>query len=61
MWNMAASIPMSPAQVAEYLQWNRKTVYRKLKSGELKGKRLSGKCWRIMSSDLYAFVNRGTA
>jgi excisionase family DNA binding protein len=61
MWDMAASIPMSPAQVAEYLQLDRKTVYRKLKSGELRGKRLSGKCWRIMSSDLYAFMQRNGA
>jgi len=61
MWDMAASIPMSPAQVAEYLQLDRKTVYRKLKSGELRGKKLSGKCWRIMFSDLYAFMQRNGA
>jgi len=49
---------MSPAQVAEYLQLDRKTIYRWLKSGKLKGKRLSDKCWRIMSSDLYSFMQR---
>jgi excisionase family DNA binding protein len=55
---MTASAPMSPAQVAEYLQLDRKTIYRWLKSGKLKGKRLSDKCWRIMSSDLYSFMQR---
>lgn len=51
--------PMSPSQVAEYLQLSLKTVYRHLKSGALRGTRLSDKCWRIMSSDLYVFMQRG--
>jgi excisionase family DNA binding protein len=51
--------PMSPAQVAEYLQLNVKTIYRHLKAGTLHGMRLSDKCWRIAASDVYVFMQRG--
>jgi excisionase family DNA binding protein len=53
---MATNVPMSPAQVAEYLQLDVRTVYGYLRSGRLVGKRLGDRCWRVMSSDLYQFL-----
>jgi excisionase family DNA binding protein len=52
------NIPMSPAQVAEYLQLDRKTVYRYLNSGKLRGLRVGDRSWRIMWSDVYAYLHR---
>lgn len=42
---------LTPDQVAEKLQLDRRTVYNKLKSGELKGTKV-GDSWRIKSEDL---------
>lgn len=47
----STSTYMTPEQVAETLQIDRRTVYNKLKSGELKGTKL-GDSWRIKSEDL---------
>lgn len=51
--------PMSPEQVADYLQLDKATIYRWLRGGKLGGKKLSDKCWRIMPSDVYELLRRG--
>ena len=51
--------PMSPEQVAGYLQLDVATIYRWLRRGKLGGKKLSDKCWRIMPSDVFALLQRG--
>ena len=47
---------MTPEQVAERLQMGTETVYRYLRSGKLRGRRISHKAWRIAVIDLASFL-----
>ena len=47
----------SPEQVADTLQLAVKTVYRWLRSGKLRGTRISHKAWRISQHDLHSFIH----
>ena len=49
---------LTPEQVAEKLQVTVETVYRWLRSGKLKGHRLSRKAIRVIESDLTKFVEK---
>jgi excisionase family DNA binding protein len=57
---MADSIDvyMTPEQVAEKLQLAVETVYRWLRSGKLRGSRISQKAWRVTEEDLRSFMKK---
>lgn len=46
----------TPQQIAEMLQIDIRTVYRKLRGGELKGIKLSHRTWRVRGKDLEAYL-----
>ena len=48
---------LTPAQVAERCQLDRETIYRYLLSGKLRGVKISSKCWRVLESNVDAFLN----
>jgi excisionase family DNA binding protein len=50
---------MSPRDIAERLQVNVAVVYGLLKSGKLKGRRMSGR-WRISEPQLAAYLDSQT-
>lgn len=50
---------LTPEQVADRLQVVVETVYRWLRSGKLRGSRLSRKVWRVAESDLNDFMKAG--
>ena len=52
---MTVPVLYTPEQVAEKLQATRRTVYRWLVSGALRGMR-AGEGWRIAEADLMAFL-----
>jgi len=47
---------LTPEQVADRLQMGTETVYRYLRSGKLRGRRISHKAWRIAEIDLASFM-----
>ncbi len=47
---------MTPEQVAEKLQLAVETVYRWLRSGKLRGSRMSPKAWRVAEHDVRSFM-----
>jgi excisionase family DNA binding protein len=47
---------LTPEQVAERLQLGTETVYRYLRTGKLRGRRISHKAWRIAEIDLASFM-----
>lgn len=47
---------LTPEQVAERLQMGTETVYRYLRAGKLRGRRISHKAWRIGEIDLASFM-----
>ena len=47
---------MTPEQVADRLQLAVETVYRWLRSGKLRGSRMSQKAWRVADEDLRSFM-----
>jgi excisionase family DNA binding protein len=49
---------LTPEQVAEKLQLAVETVYRWLRSGKLRGSRMSPKAWRIADLDVRSFMTR---
>jgi excisionase family DNA binding protein len=49
---------MIPEQIADKLQVGTATIYRWLRSGKLKGVRISTKAWRISERDFESFLNR---
>lgn len=51
---------LTPEQVAEKLQLGVETVYRYLRSGKLRGARISAKAWRVSDHDVRSFVTRQT-
>lgn len=53
-----ADIYLTPEQVAESLQLGVETVYRWLRSGKLRGSRISQKAWRVEERDLRSFVRK---
>lgn len=53
-----ADIYLTPEQVAERLQLGVETVYRWLRSGKLRGSRISQKAWRVPERELTSFVKR---
>ncbi len=52
---------LTAEQVAEKLQMHPRTVRRLLGSGELPGRKIGGKEWRISAAALRAFVEGGDA
>ena len=50
---------MTAEQVAQYLQQSPFVIRRKLRKGEIKGVKISGKVWRIKKSDVVEYLNRG--
>jgi excisionase family DNA binding protein len=53
-----ADVYLTPEQVAEELQLVVDTVYRWLRSGKLRGSRISHKAWRISKQELSSFMKR---
>jgi excisionase family DNA binding protein len=49
---------LTPEQVAEKLQLAVETVYRWLRSGKLRGSRISAKAWRVAERDVRSFVTK---
>jgi excisionase family DNA binding protein len=49
---------LTPEQVAEKLQLAVETVYRWLRSGKLRGARISQKAWRVAERDLRSFMTK---
>ena len=49
---------ITPEQAAERLQLGVETVYRWLRSGKIRGNRISHKAWRISERELAGFINR---
>ena len=49
---------LTPEQVAERLQLAVETVYRWLRSGKLRGVRISHKAWRITEENLRSFMKK---
>jgi excisionase family DNA binding protein len=49
---------MTPEQVAEKLQLAVETVYRWLRSGKLRGSRMSPKAWRVADHDIRSFMTK---
>jgi len=49
---------LTPEQVAEKLQLAVETVYRWLRSGKLRGARISQKAWRVEERDLRSFMTK---
>lgn len=49
---------LTPEQVAEKLQLAVDTVYRWLRSGKLRGSRISHKAWRVAELDLHSLMKR---
>ena len=50
---------MTAEQVAQYLQQSPFVIRRKLRKGEIKGVKISGKVWRIQKKDVVEYLNRG--
>ena len=50
---------LTVTQVAEYLKQNAFVIRRKLRNGEIKGFKISGRDWRIKRVDLEEYLNRG--
>jgi excisionase family DNA binding protein len=46
-------------EVADELRVDRRTVYRYLRQGQLRGQKLGGRTWRISRSDLTTYLNSG--
>lgn len=49
----------TPEQVAAYLQFSVKTIYRYLRAGKLHGIKTSQKAWRIPRSEIERFTKSG--
>src|SRR5580658_4276855 len=54
----SVDVYMTPEQVAEKLQLAVETVYRWLRSGKLRGSRMSQKAWRVTEEDLRSFMKK---
>jgi excisionase family DNA binding protein len=54
----SVDVYMTPEQVAEKLQLAVETVYRWLRSGKLRGSRMSQKAWRVSEEDLRSFMRK---
>jgi excisionase family DNA binding protein len=54
----SVDVYMTPEQVAEKLQLAVETVYRWLRSGKLRGARMSQKAWRVTEEDLRSFMRK---
>jgi len=52
---------MTPEQVAEKLQLAVETVYRWLRSGKLRGSRMSPKAWRVADRDVRSFMTQNVS
>lgn len=48
---------LSTEEVAKKLHVGVETIRRYLRSGKMKGLRMSAKCWRILPSDLFTFIH----
>jgi len=59
MKNLTADRYLTVKQVAELLQVEEKFIYRRLRTGEIKGTRLSRE-WRIRESDLAEYLERNS-
>jgi excisionase family DNA binding protein len=57
---MIDSVPtyFTPEQVAERLQLAVETIYRWLRTGKLRGTRMSHKAWRVADEDLRSFMTK---
>lgn len=49
---------MTPAQVAEYLQLHKLTIYKYIREGRLPAARI-GRSWRILKSDVERLIDEG--
>jgi excisionase family DNA binding protein len=56
--NAQSDVYLTPEQVAEKLQLAVETVYRWLRSGKLRGSRMSLKAWRVSEEDLRSFMKK---
>jgi excisionase family DNA binding protein len=56
--NDYADVYLTPEQAAERLQLGVETVYRWLRSGKLRGSRISQKAWRVSERELTSFIKR---
>jgi excisionase family DNA binding protein len=60
MWTMSELEFLTAEQVAEKLQLHPRTVRRLLASGELPGKRIGGREWRVSVAALRAYMENPT-
>jgi excisionase family DNA binding protein len=56
--NDYSDVYLTPEQIAERLQVVVETVYRWLRSGKLRGSRISPKAWRVSERELASFMRR---
>ena len=56
--NDYSDVYLTPEQIAEKLQVVVETIYRWLRSGKLRGSRISPKAWRVSERELASFMRR---
>ena len=52
---------LTPTQISEMLQIDRRTIYRWIRDGKLPGFKIGGSAVRVKESDLEAFINKSAA